>query len=209
LASLDRTLKISCGLIVIVVTLSNCFSKSIRFETDGAADVYKITGEKVAGQQGKYLGKTPITVKAEELLDSQLRFRNTADPSLPDQYWYFPELMSKDTKVILGWETGTGAVTANVNQQGKPGEVGSVEMNVFVRTLLRAYGEVAREKYREGLALAEKAVALNPSVAGPHLVVAIAKKGLGDVQGARDALVTAKGLDPQDADVEKMLKGLK
>lgn len=82
-------------------------------------------------------------------------------------------------------------------------------MNVFVRTLLRAYGEVAREKYREGLALAEKAVALNPSVAGPHLVVAIAKKGLGDVQGARDALVTAKGLDPQDADVEKMLKGLK
>jgi hypothetical protein len=192
----------------VAVLSASCLSKTIKFETDGAADVYKIVGEKKEGVKGQYLGRTPLTVTVEDLTDAQLRFHNISDATLPDQYWYFPEIISKDTRIVLGWDKGLGDVTANVNQQGKTTGTSSPELNVFVRTLMRAYSELSKQNYREASALAEKCVALNGSVAGPYVILAMAKKGLGDNQGAKEALLTSKGLDPQDADLEGLMKSL-
>ena len=80
--------------------------------------------------------------------------------------------------------------------------------NVVSRLMLRAYKALTDKDYKSVTDLADEAVKIDPELAGPYLLKGLALIDSGDKENALIALKQAQALDPEDTDIDTLLKAV-
>lgn len=163
------------------------------------------------------LGITPLTLTADKIEGKAVQAQA---PRKRPQYWYFLPLKAHETDIALDLEIDPYEDKDREQQldrerdRDRDRELAqakvetAVQRNRFVRVLMAAYQALSRDESEEALRLANEAASLQADLAGPEIIRGLALVKLKKFGPARLAFRRAKVLDPQDPNIEVLLKSL-
>jgi hypothetical protein len=187
----------TCGLLLSILQISGCSTRSVTIATEGEGIVSIVNWDSLESG-GAVIGKTPQTITLEKIGDRVVKIDG---PGKAPQFWVFSEMISDqlDVKVQLANIPGGGGS----NVAGK-----SLDLNETHRLLLKAYRALAGGDLKVAKELSSKLSTIAPSVSAPLIISGLASMQEGDKDAARSAFTRAKSLDPQDSDIDKLLNAV-
>ncbi len=112
-------------------------------------------------------------------------------PGKAAQYWFPPD------------ESGN-RVEVKVNNLPNC-MMGSVNPNRPLRLILKAYQALSSRDYALARDMADKATKIDPTLAGPHIIMGLTYFRQGDRKNANLAFNKARALDPEDQEIVQLL----
>lgn len=179
----------------------SCAHKTITFTSEKEKATVKAVPFDKVGTEGKLLGETPLTVSLEEIQDRVLRMERPGRASL---YWVIVNATGDSNEISLDFNQ-VQRESGECRETSEPG-LSKVQANRVLRLLLRAYQALADKQSQIALGLADQAIALEPALAGPHILKGLAQLQEGDKGAAKASFTKARTLDSEDRDLDTLLK---
>ena len=132
----------------------------------------------------------PTTLFADRLRGKAVRI--SAQGKAPS-YWFTPN------------ETGH-RVEIRVKQLSVCGNSNEANRNRPVRLVLKAYQALSANDYALARDLAKKASEIDATLAGPYIITGLSFYNEGKKQDARLSFNKARALDPEDQDINQLLR---
>jgi len=132
----------------------------------------------------------PASLERSTLVGKAVRF---SAPGKSPQYWLLlddADRFEVRVKQLFACEAAT--VEGNRNRP--------------IRLLMKAYQALSSGDFRTAKELASKASEMNAALAAPYIVKGLAHFRLGEKDAARAAFTQAKGLDPEDGEIEQLIR---
>lgn len=171
--------------------------------TVSASDKATVTAVPLASpdDKGDLLGETPVTVNLNQLDGKVVRLN--APGKLP-LYWVVTDVAGDSTEAKFNLQENplyrdkAGKSDAPIDRK--------TAMNRILRLLMQSYKALSAKDYALSKDLAKKAIDIDPELAAPLIIRGMALLKEGKVDEARAALSQAKALDPEDANIDQLLK---
>jgi len=185
-----------------------CVSPRIIVSTDKKASV-SLVGFNDAASNGQILGDAPQSVDLAKL---ETKFLKVWGPGLVPQYWVFGNVIGRETKIALKMEELAAAKDDkkkkpdDEKKDDKKPEGGSSDQNLSHRLLMQSYHALTIGDLELARNLANKLREINPNIASPHIVIGISYLEQGSKTDAASAFGIAKTLDPQDAEIDRLIE---
>ena len=182
-------------LLFLFLTASSCVNKKLTIESSEKLTVSTVNSNALGGP-GKALGTTPVTIALDTVQNEIIKIEG--EGKLP-QYIFITDLVGEETTANIDL-LNDGQVAAD--DQDK--EVATA--NLTHRLLLQAYQALTKDDYTTAKKLATKITEIQPRIAAPLIIQGIAFMQEGNMREARASLQEAKALDPEDNDIDQLLK---
>lgn len=172
-----------------------CATHQVKIETDVPATVSYVPWTDLAGA-GDELGKTPVTIDLKTAQGRVVRI---------DAKGKTPFLWTHSSSTV-GESVTASFRLPDLSPVQATGQINFAEANKTQRLIIRAYRALTSKDFAMAKNLAEQAKALAPYMSMPHVIVGAAELESGSKEAARLAFAKAKALDPEDADVDALIK---
>jgi hypothetical protein len=123
-------------------------------------------------------------------------------------YWLITRGGGSRVEAKVKFPDGAGVAAASGSNEGICRLDGKASANRVLRLMLKAYKFIADQDFTQAKQAADEATLIDGELAAPYVVKGIALLGEGDKGGARQAFTKAQTLDPDDKDVDSLLKSL-
>jgi hypothetical protein len=185
------------------ISATACTGGSVTFESGPGTAASLVTWDRL-DKDGTSLGPMPVTVANQDLAGKVVKL--TAKGKDP-VFWVLEESTAEAMKVHLELPTTQCSVQDNVaaKKDGPLKLVPDVD-NRLMRLTLRAYKALWSQDLELTRRLASELHDLRPELAVSSLLTGLASLAGGERQQARTALTAAKTLDPEDPDIDELLK---
>lgn len=187
--------------ILCLLLSPSCAHKSISFKTEKDKATVKAVPFDKLGTEGQVLGETPLTVSLDKVQGQVLRMEQ---PGRAPLHWVILNAAGDTNEVALDF----GQVQREGGECRDTGETGvpKAQANRVMRMLLRAYQALSDKQSKIALELADQAITFEPTLAGPYIVKGLAQLQQGDKSAAKGSFTRARALDPEDRDLDTLLK---
>jgi len=193
-----KTLIIMVGFIVLTIISCATTKKTMTFKAEKRASVSLVTFNAL-DQDGEKIGETPVSVDMTKLKGKAVKIAATGKQS---QVWVFPDTIGSKTEAFVKFLDSETKDSPNRNSE----EASKSTANKAFRLLLKAYQSLSSKDYAATKGLCDQASEIDPSLSAPFIIKGLALMQEGDKEGARLSLTKAKGLDPEDNNIEELLK---
>jgi hypothetical protein len=204
-----RTFSLVFGIFVLL----SCANKTVTFAVRGNGKVSIVSPDNL-DKVGQFLGDTPLTVEVSKLQGKIVKIsQNGKIPA----YWIMPDISGQNLKATLALQDEPKSPPPQAlaeKPDGKP-DLASKQsdpkatINRLMRLILKSYKALASRNLSLAKDLADRASSIDPELAAPLVIKGIALMQSGDSTGARAALSNAQALDPEDRDIETLLKAIR
>lgn len=196
---------------ILLVTLGTgsgmgCVSSPTEVFIDGESPA-KVTRLALGDWQGtgEILGSTPITLPLDQVEGRLLRIQSSGKVPL---YW----LVTKEGADRIEAKIKLLEDTSGVGPTNAKGGISHTESkssaNRLLRVLLRAYKSLAEGNLKKAQEAADQAIVIDAELAAPYIVKGIVLLKEGDRSGAKQVLTKAQTLDPDDKDIDSLLRSI-
>ena len=192
---------------ILSCLFTSCATKLVTFKSDIPAKV-SVSSFEAKGAQDEPLGDTPYSTELSKIDGRVVKL--SADGKAP-AYWFVYQATADNTEIVtklpeLGtWNNGDSSGSAVGQLSNKQASQSS---NRILRLTLRSYQALASREFQVARELAEQVSTLNSTLAAPHVIRGLSFMQEGQMKEARAALQRAKTLDPDDADIDSIMKRL-
>ncbi len=138
---------------------------------------------------GTLLGEAPVTVELDQIVGKVVRIEQPGKQSV---YWIVTDAAGDQTEV-------------SVSMFDDPGSSGGSN-NRVARLLMKSYQALSGKLYGPARELADQAATIDPELAAPHVIKGLSFYQEGNSAEARSAFMKAQALDPEDKDIDALLK---
>ena len=193
--------------------LLSCATKTVTFAVRGNGKVSLVSPDNL-DKVGQFLGDTPLTVEVSKLQGKIVKIsQNGKIPA----YWIIPDISGQNLKATLALqdEPKSPPPQAVAEKTDGKAELASKQsdpkatINRLMRLILKSYKALASRNFSLAKDLADRASSIDPELAAPLVIKGIALMQSGDSTGAKAALSNAQALDPEDRDIETLLKAIR
>lgn len=184
------------ALILGLINLSfACATKTLTLVSNEKANVSLVDYDDQAGE-GDLLGETPVSIELDKLKRQYLRIWGEG---LYSQYWVVKALEDSKTEITLRMD--------RKEETGQADAAGKIaEMNRSFRMLMRAYKALTSKDLESAREISKQINQLQPDIAAPHIITGLSYLAESNKSKARAAFQKAKNLDPEDRDIEELLR---
>jgi tetratricopeptide (TPR) repeat protein len=183
-------------MISAILTLGyGCASKTLTLISNEKANVSLVDYDDQAGE-GDLIGETPVAIEVGKLKRQYIRVWGE---EIHPQFWVVRPLEDAKTEITLRLDRkdDAGADDATVRLQ---------EMNRSFRMLMRAYKALTAKDLETAREISKQINQLQPDIAAPHIITGLSFLAEGNKSKARASFLKAKNLDPEDRDLEELLR---
>jgi hypothetical protein len=197
----------------VLFFLFSCATKTVTFAVRGNGKVSLVSPDNL-DKVGQFLGDTPLTVEVTKLQGKIVKIsQNGKIPA----YWIMPDISGQNLKATLALQDEpkappsqavaekTDSKLETASKQSDP----KATINRLMRLILKSYKALAARNFPLAKDLADRASSIDPELAAPLVIKGIALMQSGDSTGAKAALSNAQALDPEDRDIETLLKAIR
>jgi hypothetical protein len=179
--------------VISVLFSVSCTTPTITFLSNEKANVSLVEFDE-AGGNGDLLGETPVSIQADQIKN---QFIKIWGDGLESQYWIVKPLEQEKNEITLRLDRreedeGEGAVTQRMNR--------------YFRMLLRSYQALTAKEWETARELAKQLSREVPEAAAPFVITGLSYLSEGKKSNARTAFLQAKNLDPEDLDIDALLR---
>jgi tetratricopeptide (TPR) repeat protein len=199
---MDR-IRLLFALAFSIPSMSACATKVITFKAPTTARV-DLVGAGKPDDPGKELGKTPLTVDLDKLRGKVVRI---SQPGKLPVYWVIAEAAGDTTEAVVKL-VDEPLAGASSNPQVSSGSKGDsrASVNRVMRLLLQSYQALSGRRFKAARELADQAATIDPELAAPQVIKALSLYQEGNLPEARTTLQKAQALDPEDKNIEELLR---
>ncbi len=177
------------------VSSFGCASKTLTLVSNEKANISLVDYDDQAGE-GDLVGETPVAIEVDKLKRQYLRVWGEG---LYPQFWVIKPLEDSKTEITLRME--------RKEESGQGDAAGKIqEMNRSFRMLMRAYKALTAKDLETSREISKQINQLQPDLAAPHIITGLSFLAEGNKSKARAAFLKAKNLDPEDRDIEELLR---
>ena len=184
--------KINSSSVILLMTLcilSGCAGRrAITFLSQEPGSVVTLVPMDNPESQGKQL-TNPVTLNTASMAGKAVRI--SAQGRAP-HYWFAPGDSGRRIEIKV---KTLPACNQQIGDKNRP-----------VRLLLKAYQALSTNDPNLARELARKAAEVDPTLAGPYIIIGLAATNQGAKEEARVAFNKARALDPDDADIGELLR---
>ncbi len=176
-----------------ILSLSACSHRSLVFVSSEKAQVSLVEFDDATGN-GDLVGETPVTLDIEKLKKQYIRIWGEG---LETQYWIVKPLVQERTEISLKLDRREKNETADTAKQ---------KLNLYFRMLIRAYQALSAKEWDTARELAKQLSRETPEAAAPYVIIGLSFLSEGKKSNAKTAFLQAKNLDPEDLDIDSLLR---
>lgn len=191
-----------------VLTTAGCATKTITFRSTspasggGKAKVVALSPGKL-DEGGTLLGETPLTVEIEKLTGKVVRMEQPGKQSV---YWIITDAAGDKVEAnVTMLDDPAALASASATATGERPDPKATE-NRIGRLLLKSYQALSSKQFGPARELADQAATIKPELAAPHVIKGLSFYQEGNAGEARASFMKAQALDPEDKDLETLLK---
>jgi hypothetical protein len=189
------------GSIFAIFSVAGCATKVITFKTGGRSKVSTVSPNNL-GEDGTLLGETPLSIGVDKL---QGKIVKITQPGKQPVYWIMSATSGDITEANINLLDDPSTTLGNA--QDAAGKVDAkASTNRILRLLMKAYQALSGRRFKAARELADQAAVIDPELAAPHIVRGLSFYQEGDAANATTALTKAQALDPEDKEIESLLK---
>lgn len=174
---------------------SACATKTLTLVSNEKANISLVDYDDQAGE-GDLVGETPTAVEVDKLKRQYIRVWGEG---LYPQFWVVKPLDDAKTEITLRLErkedTGQNDAATRL-----------AELNRSFRMMMRAYKALTAKDLETSREISKQINQLQPDIAAPHIITGLSFLAEGNKAKARAAFLKAKNLDPEDRDIEELLR---
>lgn len=178
-----------------------CATKVFVFKTSGPAKVDLLASGKL-DDPGQPLGETPLTIEVERLQGKILRISQAG--KLP-AYWVVSEAAGDTTEATIKLADNPSSPSTAASGGGERFD-SKASTNRVLRLLLKSYQALSGKRFKAARELAEQAASIDPELAAPQVIMGLSLFKEGKSAEAKNALAKARALDPEDKDIDELMK---
>ena len=168
--------------------------RTITFRTDGQGTVSLVNWETLE-TNGEILGTTPVTVELDRIGENIVKITG---PGKAPQFWVFEKMLGENLNARL--------VLTDVPVRTSNEDVQALDPNESHRLLMKEYKALAEGDLTLAKDLSAQHMTMQPKLAAPLIINGLACLQEGDKARAHTAFTKAKGLDPADKDIDKLIE---
>ena len=193
----------SIKLLPSLLWLISCGGKTIEIASPSRLSIS--VSDIDASVNEELIGETPLTVSIDQVKDKVVKL---SAPGKLDQKIIFVNDLANQIflNVSLKDLPKTDPKKDDDKKDDKPKSDSVDNLNTFLRLILRAYSSLAAGEFDVAIKVAEEAKLQSPKTAAPHIVMGLAHLKKGEKNLAEGQFSQAKGLDPADTDLDKLLE---
>jgi tetratricopeptide (TPR) repeat protein len=189
-----------------ICSSTGCATKVLVFKTTTPAKVDLLSPGKL-DDPGKELGKTPLTIDLDKLRGKVVRI--SQEGKLP-VYWVVAEAAGDTTEAVVKLVDDQAGATAGSPQAGSGAKSdGRASTNRVMRLLLQSYQALSGRRFKAARDFADQAATIDPELAAPQIIRGLSLYQEGNLAEARTTLQKAQALDPEDKNIEELLKAVR
>ncbi len=189
--------------LVILSNIPNwgCATKTLKIKTSGTAAVSLIQPSK-PDDDGVSLGDTPVTLTLDRAVGRVIKVSQKGKVPV---YWLVSDAVGDVTTAELKL-VDEPVVEKGQDKNNAERVDPRTTNNRIMRLILRSYQALTGNRLSEAKQLADQAAAIDPQIAAPHVIKGLAFYQEGKVEDARTELTKAQALDPEDKDIDTLIK---
>ena len=192
--------KIIIFLFIGILSEWGCITKTISFKSAQKAQVSLVSPNDLEGE-GTLVGDTPVSLDLEKVNGNIIRISQKGKHPV---YWVVTDAVAETTEANINL---FDAFSPGIIPSGTiPSTENRFRVNRVFRLLMRSYQALSGKRFSEARALADQATTIDPEIAAPLVIKALAFYQEGLSSEARAALAKAQALDPEDKDIETLMK---
>jgi tetratricopeptide (TPR) repeat protein len=172
-----------------------CATKTLTLVSNEKANISLVDYDDQAGE-GDLVGETPVAIEVDKLKRQYIRVWGEG---IHPQFWVVKPLEDSKTEITLRLDRkeDTGESDAALRLQ---------ELNRSFRMMMRAYKALTAKDLETAREISKQINQLQPDVAAPHIITGLSFLAEGNKSKARASFLKAKNLDPEDRDLEELLR---
>jgi tetratricopeptide (TPR) repeat protein len=190
-----RRFCLTAGTLLLYLFMNGCTASTVTFSADGDASVALVTAENV-NDPGDPLGKAPVTVPVEKIKNKLVKV--SADGKVP-QYYIAGDFLNASSTTVK-------AKLQDLSQVSSKGNETKSQANLTHRLLLESYVAITKRDWPLAIKLADGLNKIAPQLAGPYIVKGLAQLQQGNRDDAKASFTQAKALDPEDKNIDDMIR---
>ncbi len=199
----------------MILALSSCATQTVKFKAKEAAEIRLL--DKNGYVSDTVLGTTPVVLNQDKLVGKGVQIQS---PRRKPQVWYFLPADVHELEIAVELERDETYIDKE-KERAKEKEAekskdkdaqdkaeSTAQKNKLLRTIMASYQALFQEEPQEALRLANEAIVTQPDVAAPEILKGLALVKLKKWESAKQAFRRAKVLDPQDPNIDVLIKSL-
>ncbi len=172
---------------------SSCSHRTLVFVSNEKANVSLVEFDDTTGN-GDLVGETPVSIEVDRLKKQYVRVWGEG---LESQYWIVKPLSQERTEIALKLDR---------REQNESADAAKQKLNLYFRMLIRAYQALTAKEWETARELAKQLSRETPEAAAPYVIIGLSFLSEGKKSNAKTAFLQAKNLDPEDLDIESLLR---
>ncbi len=148
------------------------------------------------GGEGDLIGETPVAIELGKLKKQYVRVWGEGVQS---QYW-----------IVKPLTDGKNEITLRVERREEPDDSDAQakiqELNRSNRMLMRAYKALTAKDWESAREVAKQLSQVSPDASAPHVLTGLSYLAEGVPAKARASFLKAKNLDPEDRDIDELIR---
>jgi hypothetical protein len=174
---------------------SACATKTLTLVSNEKANVSLVDYDDQSGE-GDLVGETPVAIEVDKLKKQYIRVWGE---DVHPQFWVVKPLEDAKTEITLRLDRKDDSADNDAAARIQ-------DLNRSFRMLMRAYKALTAKDLETSREISKQINQLQPDVAAPHIITGLSFLAEGNKPKARAAFLKAKNLDPEDRDIEELLR---
>lgn len=182
-------------LFLSLIPAFGCSTPTLTLVSNEKVNISLVDFDDQAGE-GDVIGETPIAIEVAKLKKQYIRVWGDGVQS---QYWIVKPLTEGKNELTLRVERkeekDDGDAQAKIQEQNKA-----------YRMLMRAYKALTAKDWESTREISKQLTQAQPDAAAPHLLTGLSYLAEGNQAKARASFLKAKNLDPEDRDIDELIR---
>jgi hypothetical protein len=190
---------------ILILFFAFACARSLTIFTNEKAKIMVVQPGESATEEN--IGETPMTVDPRQLEGKFLKV--AAEGRIP-QIIVFTTLLGGETQLSVNLATFEPEEDPNKDEDKdkdkKDGEDKASSLNTIMRMLMKSYQLLANNDAAGAEQIAQDLLKIKADLSSPHIIIGLAKFRKGEKSGAYASFQTAKSLDPEDKEIDRLLE---
>jgi hypothetical protein len=187
--------RLGCFFLLLLGSALGCSTPTLTLVSNEKVNVSLVDFDDQTGE-GDVLGETPLAIDVQKLKKQYIRVWGEG---IQSQYWVVKPLTEGKNELTLRVERkeekDDGDEQAKIQEQ-----------NRAYRMLLRAYKALTAKDWESTREISKQMSQSQPDAAAPHLLTGLSFLAEGNAGKARASFLKAKNLDPEDRDIDELIR---
>lgn len=175
--------------------LGACATPSLTLVSNEKVNISLVSYDDQGGE-GDLIGETPIAIELPKLKKQYVRVWGEGVQS---QYW-----------IVKPLTDGKNEITLRVERREEPDDSDEqakiLELNRSNRMLMRAYKALTAKDWESAREVSKQLSQASPDASAPHILTGLSYLAEGVPAKARASFLKAKNLDPDDRDIDELIR---